>query len=67
MHYARVIPGAVIVSDGCLTQFKYKERFPHCGALSGEQYGVVLLGSPFVEHSVCPKCGKSFEIKVERG
>ena len=66
MPYARVISGAVIVSDDCFTQFKYKERCPHCGALSGEHYGVALPGSPFVERSVCPECGRPFEVKIER-
>lgn len=67
MSYARAVSGALIVSDDNGFQFTYRLRCPHCNFVDPQvSIAVADINEPFIDHDVCAKCGKPFEIIVER-
>lgn len=62
-----MIRGAVIVRDDYVMQFAYREQCPYCGNQTSQvSTGVAYPGNPFIERCVCGKCGKVFELRIER-
>ena len=67
MPRARVITGAVIVSDDDAMQFEYKEKCPYCGEVFSDVHcAIAYPGSPFVDQFICYRCQRPFDIRIER-